>query len=149
VTFSNTGTVEVRTGTLFVQGPFTNFADTVLTGGTYQISGILKFASADIVTNAANLVLDGPAAQIVNQSDGNGLANFATNAAAGRFTVQNGRTFTTAAAGAFTNAGTLVVGAGSSFTIPGELSNFANGTLTGGSYGIGGTLRFTSADIRT
>src|SRR5439155_2502195 len=39
VTFTNTGTVVVGIGTLFLQGPFTNFADTTLTGGTYLISG--------------------------------------------------------------------------------------------------------------
>jgi hypothetical protein len=34
-----------------------------LTGGTYQISGTLQFANAAIVTNAANVVLDGTGAQ--------------------------------------------------------------------------------------
>ncbi len=149
ITFTNTGTVEVRTGTLSLLGQLTNFGDTTLTGGTYVVSDTLKFAGADIRTNAAVVVLDGPASAVVNQADGNGLANLASNAAGGSFTIQNGRNFTTAAGLAFSNAGTLTVGAGSTFTIAGTFSNFADGTLTGGTYVVGGTLKFAGADIQT
>jgi hypothetical protein len=149
VVFTNTGTVEVRTGTLFLQGVFTNFADRTLTNGTYVVSGILKFASAELATNAATIVLDGPNSQIVNHVDGNALANFALNAAGGRFTIQSGRSFTTAAAVTFTNDGTLGVGAGSTFTVAGNFTNFANRALTGGTYEVAGTFQFNGADIAT
>ncbi len=144
---SSYGTVEVRTGTLFLQGPFTNFDDRTLTGGTYLISGTLKFASADIGINAATIVLDGPASRIVSHTDTNGLANFATNA--GSFTIRNGRNFATATAVAFTNTGTLSVDAGSTFTVAGTFTNFADRTLTGGTYMVSGTLKFSGADVAT
>ena len=105
VTFSNPGTVQAQVGTINLTGSFTNFAGTTLTGGTYVVTGTLKFTNANIVTNAATIVLDGAASQIINQSNADALANFATNAAAGRFTLQNGRNFTTV--DGFTNAGYL------------------------------------------
>jgi hypothetical protein len=145
ITFRNTGTVQVQPGTLYLQGLFTNFADTTLTGGTYLISGTLKFTNADIRTNSATVVLDGLASAVVNQADGDGLANFGTNRVGASLTIRNGRTFT---AGSFTNDGSLTVGDRSSFTA--SLTNFANTTLTGGSYVVSGTLKLTNAgEIRT
>ncbi len=150
VRFTNTGTVEVRSGTLFLEGLFTNFVGTTFTGGTYLVTGTLKFAGANIGTNAADLVLDGPNSQIVDHAGRNGLANFATNAATGRFIIQNGRNFSTTAAVTFTNAGTLNVRTGTTFTVAGSFANFASSTstLTGGTYVVGGTLKFNDADIR-
>jgi hypothetical protein len=148
--FTNNGTLAVGAGDIFaVAGNLTNFASTTLTGGTLVVGGTLKFANADIRTNAARIVLDGSASQIVDQSSNNALANFATNAAGASFTIQNGRNFTTSPAVAFNNASTVVIAAGSTFTVAGTLSNFAGMTLTGGSYVIGGTFKFTDADIRT
>src|SRR5207244_3599939 len=107
-TFNNEGVLVVSAGSTFaVTGTFANFSGTTLTGGTYVIAGTLQFPNADIRTNAANIILDGPAAQILDLANNDALANFASNAA-GSFTIQNGRHFT--AAGAFTNAGTLVIG---------------------------------------
>src|SRR5262249_42427177 len=60
------------------------------------------------------------------------LANFATNAAAGNFTIRNGRNLTT---GAFSNAGSLTVGGSSTFaTAAGNYTQTAGSTvvLTGG-----------------
>ena len=71
------------------------------------IAGTLQFPNADIRTNAANIVLDGPAAQILDLSNNDALADFAINAATGSFTIQNGRNFTSA--GSFINAGTLEI----------------------------------------
>ena len=82
ISFSNSGTVNVLEGTLDLRSGFSNFSGGTLTGGTYNVAGIFKFAGADIVTNAATIVLDGAAAQIVNQSSANALTNFAANAAA-------------------------------------------------------------------
>jgi hypothetical protein len=129
---SNNGTVQVLGGTLNLAGGLSNFSNTTLTGGTYQVAGTLQFSGANIVTNAATTVLDGPASQIVDQSNNNALANFAANAAAGRFTIQNGRNF--ASAGDFLNAGSMTVGSGSTFTVNGDHIQTAGSTsLQGGS----------------
>ncbi len=102
---TNNGTLGVGTGSKFVvSGNLTNFSGTTLTGGVYNIGGTLQFTGANIVTNAATISLSGSAAQIVNQSGSNGLANFATNAAAGVFEISSSHPFTTA--GNFTNNGT-------------------------------------------
>src|SRR5262249_8808764 len=90
-----------------------------------------QFTGADIHTNAATIVLDGPASQIVNwQSGANALANFAANAAEGAFTIQSGRSVTTA--GAFSNAGNVTVGAGSTFTAAGGYTQTDGRTTLGG-----------------
>ena len=128
--FTNNGTLTVGGGSKFtVNGNLTNFSGTTLTGGAYSVTGSLQFNGANIVTNAANISLTGTSSQILNQTSGNGLANFTTNATSGVFSVLGGRVFTTP--GAFTNNGSLTVsGAGSRFT-SGGTANFANkGTFT-------------------
>jgi hypothetical protein len=142
-----TGTLSVpATATCFLAGPFDNFSGGTLTGGTYLIGGTFRFTGANVLTNAAALVLDGPAAQIVDEAGRDGLAHLANNAFFfGRLTVQGGRELTTDAD--FTNRGTLTVAAGSTFTVTGRLTNLADGALTGGTYRIAGTLRFTGADV--
>ena len=164
VAFSNFNTLEVQSGTLSVSGAFSNFAGSTLAGGSYFIAGTFQFPGADIVTNAATIVLDGPAAQIIDQAGNDALANFTTNA--GNFTIQDGLNFT---AGDFTDTGSLTVGAGSTFTIngtyteagtlnvltggtlnaAGSFTNFSGGTLTGGTYRIGGTFQFVDAALVT
>jgi RHS repeat-associated protein len=147
-TYTVTGTLAVPAGaTVDLTGTFTNFSGSTLTGGTYVISGTLMFAGANIQTNAATIVLDGPAAQILDESNNDALANFTTND--GSFTIQNGRNFATATSVTFDNVGVLVIGAGSTFSVTGGFANFANQTLTGGTYDMSGTLQFANADIRT
>jgi hypothetical protein len=115
--------------------PFKNFSGTTLTGGSYYIGGTLQFNGADIVTNAANIKLTSPTGEIVNQSGTNALLGFATNAAAGVFTLSGNANFTTS--GSFTNAGLLRIFTGSTFTVGGGSFNF---TQTGGSTLVNGTL---------
>ncbi len=149
--FTNNGTLGVGAGSTFaVTGSLTNFAGTTLTGGTYDVTGTLKFHGANVVTNAANIALTGTAAKITNSTNnGNGLANFATNAATGGFGVLGGFNFTTA--GSFTNDGVLTVGSGSTFAVApaSSLTNFSGSTLTGGTYVVAGTLQFAGANIVT
>ncbi|MGO9274277.1 MAG: beta strand repeat-containing protein, partial [Terriglobia bacterium] len=152
--FNNKGNLLVNAGsTLDITGPansFLNFNSTsgTLTGGDYTVLGTLQFDNANIVTNAATITLLGASSKIVNQSSANALANFATNAAGGMFTLAGGRNFTTA--GNFTNNGGLVVDTGSKFTVNGNLTNFSGTTLTGGTYRLyGGTLQFNGANIVT
>jgi hypothetical protein len=150
-TFTNNGVLNISSGrTLSINGgSLTNFNTGTLTGGTYNVAGKLRFPGAAITTNAATIVLDGANSQIVDSSDNNALASFAVNAAAGSFTIQNGRNFTTT--GNFTNQGTLAVGSGSAFTVDLShiLTSFSSGTLTEGTYQIAGTLRFANANIVT
>jgi hypothetical protein len=127
--FTNNGTLAVDgTSTFIVSGNLTNFSGTTLTGGTYQISGTFQFTNANILTDAATIVLDGATAQIVDQNTNNALANLATIAAAGRLTVQNGQSFTTA--GNFSDLGTLIVGANGTFGVSGNLSVGSGATLS-------------------
>jgi fibronectin-binding autotransporter adhesin len=138
--FTNNGSLVVGSGSNFtVNGSLTNFSGTTLTGGIYNVSGTLQFNSANIVTNAANITLNGTSSQILNQSSANGIANFATNAAGGAFTIQGGRTFTTV--GSFSNAGAFTIGTGSTFTIGGTGSY----TQTAGTTTDDGTLTLPSA----
>jgi len=138
--FTNNGTLTVGSGSNFtVNGNLNNFSGTTLTGGIYNVTGTLKFNGANIVTNAANITLTGTSSQILNQTSGNGLANFATNAASGAFSLQGGRTFTTA--GSFSNAGLFTIGTGSTFTIGGTGSF----TQTAGTTTDDGTLALPSS----
>jgi hypothetical protein len=145
---TNNGTLQVNTGSLMNiegTGALTNFnsSTSTLTGGTYNINGgTLEFVGANIVNNAADIILTGSAAEIVNSSNSaNALANFTVNEAAGTFQLGAGHSFTTA--GTFTNDGSLIVGAGDTFKVSnGDLTNFASSTLTGGSYFVAGTLQF-------
>ncbi len=139
VAFNNLAgsTVDVQAGTLALISTFSNFAGTTLTGGTYIVTGIFKFNNANIVTNAATIVLDGLDSQIVNQSNANGIANFATNTAAGSFTLKNGKSLST---GSFSNAGVLAIGPASTFSVSGNYTQSNTGTFSvqlGGAPGSG------------
>lgn len=144
VTFTNDGTVQVQTGTLDINGPFANFDATTrtLTGGTYLVTGTLRFAGANIGTNAATIVLDGLNAAIRNSANNaDALAGFDVNAAGGSFTLQNGRVFNLAAN--FSNAGT-VQAESQSVVIPATSYTQTAGTtsLSGGSLGAPAGLNF-------
>ncbi|MBW3592235.1 MAG: hypothetical protein KY396_00895, partial [Actinobacteria bacterium] len=143
---TNDGTVAVEAGTLDFGSVLTNWSSgaKTLTGGTYLLESTLRLASADIVTNAATIVLDGPAAQILDTtSPGNdGLRNFATNSASGAFTIKNGKDFSRAAS--FANAGALTVGADSTFASAGYAQTAGTTSLAETTSvldaGVGGTV---------
>ncbi|HEC17206.1 MAG TPA: PEP-CTERM sorting domain-containing protein [Sedimenticola sp.] len=148
---TNNGTLRVNAGsTLIVTGAansFTNFstATSTLTGGEYQVAGTLKFDNANIVTNAADIVLDGVASRIVNQANSDALAGFATNSSAGSFTIQNGRNFTTA--GGFINGGNMNVGTGSTFTAIEDYTQTAGFTYVDGTLEALGVLDIQGGGI--
>ncbi|MCX7417981.1 MAG: cadherin domain-containing protein, partial [Planctomycetia bacterium] len=136
---ANSGIINIAdTRTLNISGgELSNFSGGTLTGGTFNITGKLQFPGAAITTNAATIVLNGANSQIVNESDANALTNFATNAAAGSFTIQNGRNFTTAAGiSEFANAGSMNITAGTTFTV----SNGKKYSQTAGTTTLNGTL---------
>jgi hypothetical protein len=153
-TFTNSGTLNIGSGSTFAVGTggtstLTNFSGSTLTGGTYIVAGTLQFDGANIVTNAANITLSGTTPLIKDQNGNNALANFATNSSSGSFTLASDAKITTA--GAFSNAGSVLINKGSTFTVGanGAYTNSAgsttvNGTLTLGTSGAvditGGTL---------
>ena len=142
VTLNNTGTIQALSGTLDIQGTFSNFSSTTntLTGGSYIVAATLQFNNANIVTNAAAITLIGSAAEIVDQNNNDALLDFATNTAAGSFTIEGGSNLTTS--GAFSNAGGVTVGTGSTFTATGAY------TQSGGSTNLsGGTLTSTTSTV--
>lgn len=113
--FTNNGTIEARNGgwvDLSAAG-FANLAAGTLTGGTYAVGANSTIsidpgpgaAPAAITTNDATILLDGPNS---NFEPVNSLSHNL-----GHFSISGGRDF--AAKSAFTNAGTLAVGAASDF----------------------------------
>jgi len=136
VAFTNTGSIEVLSETMDLLGSFPNFSAGTLAGGSYFVHGTLRFQNADIRTNAASIVLDGPAASIRDTAfpSNDALANFTSNTVSGAFTLQGSRTFTTS--GDFTNAGTVSIAPSSTLNVGGMyqqsagLTVLAGGTLT-------------------
>ncbi len=128
-TFDNTGTINIADGRTFaiINGTLKNLSAGTLTGGTYLVAGTFQFTDATIATNAANIVLDGVRARIVNQSNGNALREFANNLAGASLSLRNGANMDTQAA--VTNAGVLAIGAGSTLTITGDYSQTATGSF--------------------
>jgi len=115
---TNEGTLRAASGsTLQVNGNLTNFdaATHTLSGGRYEVQGTMRLpATGGIATNAADIVLDGPASRLYAGVTGttDALASFATNYGGGRFEIRNGRNFTAAD---FLNAGHVAIGGGSLF----------------------------------
>ena len=120
VPFDNDGTLNANSGILNIAGPFANY-DTgtrTLSRGTYLITATLRFPGADLVSNAAHVELVGPASHLLDTSGQNGLRNLRTNTAAGALTIRDGRDLTTP--GPFSTAGTVTVGAASTFISTGD-----------------------------
>ena len=165
--------------TIPTNGTLTNYAANTLTGGAYYIGYdcSLKFPGANIVTNAADLTIEGNGAVInnTNSMQPNGLLNIAANAAGGSFSIVSA---VLPVAGNFNNAGTLALYGATlqivnSLTNTGQIqifsfagdtnsllaaagsANFSGSTLTGGSFlisaetGVNSTLQFPAANIVT
>jgi hypothetical protein len=119
----NQGTIEENTpGGLLFAFPPTNYdySTGTLTGGTWEAGngGNLLLYGAPITTNAATVILFGAGSQLSsNFGTADALANLSTIAAGGSLTVQGGATVNSS--NAVNNLGTLVVGAGSSFSAAG------------------------------
>ena len=144
---NNSGSLEGKlivdaNDTLTIEGAFTNFSGTTLTGGTYEVTGTLGFDGANIVTNAGNITLTGTSSKIIdNQGGASALANFATNALRGTFTLAGNQNFTTA--GGFLNDGTISISKGSTFAVGGG----GNYKQAEGMTIVDGTLSVLSAGI--
>ena len=131
VIFSNTGTVEVDSGTLSLRGGVTQLVGRTLIGGEWKVgpNSALEITAGEHVTvNRATVVLDGPNSLFAK------FDSVSTNE--GDLTILNGRSFTTASD--FTNSGIFEVGTGSTFTVTGEF------TQTDGYTTVDGQLRATA-----
>jgi hypothetical protein len=149
--FSNKGTLTVNNGSTFtVTGTLAqyNASKNTLGGGTYVVGGTLALAAGaeGIETDSATLTLEGTG-EIKNTTSGanaNALANLNTIGSTGTFTLAEDANFTTA--GNLTNSNKLTINAGSILSVTGTLTNLSSGTLTGGTYTVGGTLQLASAN---
>lgn len=145
VSLDNTGTVDVAGGSLAAD-TVDNLVGGTLTGGkwTVRAGSTLDFVGASVTTNEAEVTLEGAGSAFSAFTD-----NVSTNGAAGTIALEGGRSLTTG--GAFTNDGSVRVGAGSTFRVaPGSgLTNFNGGTktLSGGVYDLRGLFVFDGADV--
>jgi hypothetical protein len=144
-TLSNSGEIQAASGFLSLDN-LTNYSSTTntLTGGTYVVVANLKVAGANIVNNAASIVLNGDLAQFVNTSFQNALQNLATNETAGTLTIEGGLSYETA--GPFRNAGTLNVGNQSEFTSLGDYTQTSGSTNLSGAASLHSTSFTVSID---
>ena len=155
-TVTNNGTLQANSGnTLWLyDGALTNFSGNTLTGGTYNVYGTagspgtlqidaLGNTGGEIQNNAATILLSGPNSSFLDAAGLDALSNFSNNTAAGSFTIQNGRNFQSP--GDFANAGTVNIGAGSTFTTgPGAANDF---NQSAGMTQVDGTLATSNANI--
>jgi hypothetical protein len=160
--FTSFGSLTVNSGSNFTVNPsgtdtLTNYHNTgadanELVGGTYTVGGTLAFnagLTGAIKVDDATITMEGTGL-IENTTTGaastNALVNLNSISSTGSFTLADGANFT--AVGNFTNGNKLTVDAGSIFALTGSnvLTNLASGTLTGGTYTVGGTLQLTSAN---
>ncbi len=141
-TVTNNGTFQANAGSALAltNVGFTNFAGSTLAGGTYKIFGTvpspgtleinaLGNTGGEIVNNAATILLDGPNSNFVDMAGLDALSNFSNNTAAGSFTIQNGRNFTSASTG-FSSSGTVTIGPNSAFTVGGPHDYVQSGGTT-------------------
>jgi hypothetical protein len=125
VTYNNTGTTEVDSGTLSFASVVQQ-SGTTLTGGTWIANNAtLTFANgSNILTNQGDLTLSGAASVFarINTLNNN----------QGSLSVLGGRSFTTA--GALTNSGTITAGSGSTISFADAVANtgllLASGTMS-------------------
>jgi hypothetical protein len=151
--FTNDGTVAALNGGTTVLGPgaLTNLSSGTLTGGTWEAvaGGTLRGLASGIATNAATLLLDGADSNfdIGTGGSADALAALGANAAGGTFTIQNGRNFLSA--NPFTNAGTVVIGSGSTldavYTQTGGATTLQGGNLANFGPPPGNSLSFNGA----
>jgi uncharacterized repeat protein (TIGR03803 family) len=165
-TLSNTGTVEVDSGTLNVAAAVTQLSGNVLTAGTWTVRGSatvpsqINFTAAGpvgVIGAAANVTLAGANASFSN------LSGLQTIAQGGSLALQQGQSLTVS--GALTNSGNLTLGAGCRLTLGGGFTQLSTGTFnmqlggtaaaptfgrlvsSTGAVALGGTLNVTSAVV--
>lgn len=135
ITFNNTGTVNVNSGTLSLT-VIPQHSGTTLTGGTWNVTN----GSALTFTGGSNITTNASGASVTLDGAGSSFSKFTTalNSNQGSFTLKNDRDLTTA--GAFANSGTVRVedsttvmtigaGGGSAYTQTGGVTILAGGAM--------------------
>ena len=127
-------------GTVKVEGA-TNFANGMLTGGTWKASGnsTLRILGAQISTNNASITLSGSGSHLYSDTGTtDALSGLTDNAAAGQLTLIGGASVV--GSSSLTNSGTVTLGPNSSLAV-------AEYTQDGGSTSLqGGTLTTSQPD---
>jgi RHS repeat-associated protein len=139
-TITNNGTIAADGGGAIAVQNFTNYAGGTLTGGTWRASNnsTLRLIGANITTNAATVVLDGPGAAITSDTGTtSALAGLTTNAAGGQLTLRNGASL---ALPSLTNGGALTIGASSALTVNSFTQN-AGSAVVQGTLGAGASSK--------
>ncbi len=119
-------------GELRLAGTLAGLSGTTLTGGIWVVNdaATLRVANADIVTNAADLALLGPDAELVNQTGADALRNLAVNNGG---LVLQGKGL--ALGGDFANNDTLELGPGSELSLTGDFTQAPAGRFEVGVLG--------------
>ena len=125
--FTNNGTLNVQIGRLLLSG-VTNHdsGSNTLTGGTYIVRGELAFPDASIVTNSANIVLDGSEGRIADTAGTSALDGLTDNT--GELSLLAGANLSV---GSLTNSGTIMLEDGSSLASSGTLTQTAGSIILG------------------
>lgn len=156
ITFTNSGMLAVGAGTAFtVEGSSTlgNLTGSTLSGGMFEIEGILKIDSAAAVTVVdAGVRLTGDSAAIVDQADASVFSGALTIGGSGGFTVEGrsiGNPFMTQGDLTVSTGGELTIGEGTTLRVGAgfEFTNIAAGTLFDGNLDIRGRLQVDAAAI--
>ena len=134
LTFSNSGLINVESGTLSLKASVYNLTGSTLTGGVWQVRSDASLAfpgSSGITDDAASILLDGPGSQItLSGSTTNALATLNQVAPEGSLSLADGQSLAvTPAGGTLINDGTLALGPGSALTVSGNFSQPSEGTL--------------------
>ncbi len=142
--FVNTGTLNVRSGTLRTDG--VSLTANTLDTGTWNISGgsTLDLQGVTVQTNRAKVTIDGVTSSFA------AMESLILNDTAAEFTVSGGKVFTTLASSTFNNLGKVTVGSGSRLEVPvsSTLTNYDSGTQTlGGRFDLAGVLRFANTGV--
>lgn len=122
--FDNSGTVEVKSGTLSINDSIVQVSNQTLTGGTWIVHGFSTLTmpgNSALKINQATITLDGQAANFTNLT---GL-----NSNQGSLTVTNGGNFATT--GDLANVGDLTVGPNSVLTVNGNYTQTQSNQLVG------------------
>jgi len=137
-TINNTGTFALTNGCLAMSAP------TTLTGsGTVQMNGnscLFGWALTNNLTNQSTIEGSGS----IGDSNPMGFTN------AGTVIANQATPLTIVSAGTgFSNTGSLIVNAGSTLNVNGQMKNLSKGTLTGGTFSVAGTMVLENAASTT
>jgi fibronectin-binding autotransporter adhesin len=150
VNFHNTGTLEANGGTLTIEGPGTTFftndnqATGTLTGGSYiaNLNNIQWAAGPNGIKTLSASVIEENGNELFNTvTSSNMLTGLTSITATGSLTIG---VLAFVDAGAFSNAGSLTLLSGESFTV-GTLTQISGGSLTAGTYVLDANLSLSGA----